>query len=190
MKMKAKLFFICGLLLVLGVVGVAGGSLQNSYPEPPPDRSLIYLADGGNALSALPFEAATTPLRVQEVARSDKRSYLELQGEHAATVILHPSPLFYLFVKDEQGVRPPFIVRLTGKKKSRRVEAMTQKGFSGFAVPSEEIIRPRLLVLKREGGMLFMQVSPREPLSPGEYAFVGADPARIATFRIAPESNP
>jgi hypothetical protein len=35
-----------------------------------------------------------------------------------------------------------------------------------------------------------MQVSPREPLPPGEYAFVGADPARIATFRIVAESNP
>jgi hypothetical protein len=125
-----------------------------------------------------------------EVARSDKRSYLELQGEHAVTTINQPSPRFYLFVKDVQGVRPPFIVRMTEKKKARRIGAMTQKGMSGFAVPSEEIIRPRLLVLKREDGMLFMQVSPREPLAPGEYAFVGADPSRIATFRITAESNP
>jgi hypothetical protein len=168
---------------------VAAANLQNVYPQPPADRALIYLADEKNALSALPFEAAKTPLRVQEVARSDKRSYLELQGEHAATAINNPLPHFYLFVKDVQGVRPPFIVRLTEKKKARRVEALTQKGMTGFAVPSEEIIRPRLLVLKREDGMLFMQVSPREPLLPGEYAFVGADPARIATFRIVAESN-
>lgn len=185
----------CALFLLALCVSMSGAStgraeswrVQNAYPEPPADRVLIYLADKSNALSALPFEAASTPLRVQEVARSDKRSYLELQGEHAATVINHPSPRFYLFVKDVQGVRPPFIVRLTEKKKSRRVGAMTQKGFSGFAVPSEEIIRPRLLVLKREDGMLFMQVSPRDPLAPGEYAFVGADPARIATFRIVAE---
>jgi hypothetical protein len=158
--------------------------LQNKYPEPPTDRSLIYLADEKNALSALPFERATTPLRVEEAARSDKRSYLELPGEHAMTAINNPLPSFYLFVKDVQGVRPPFIVRLTEKKKARRVDALTQKGLTGFAVPSEEIIHPRLLVLKREDGMLFMQVGPREPLAPGEYAFVGADPSRVATFRI------
>jgi hypothetical protein len=188
--MKAKLCFICSLLLALSVGVAARESLQNVYPEPPADRALIYLADSSNALTALPFETASTPLRVEEVARSDKRSYLELRGEHAATVINQPSPNFYLFVKDAQGVRPPFLVRLTEKKKNRRVEALTQKGFSGFAVPSEEIIRPRLLVLKREDGMLFMQVSPRYPLAPGEYAFVGADTARIATFRIVAESNP
>ena len=194
-----KLTFACALCLMLALsAGVCEKVLlaraattkpQNTYPQPPSDRALIYLADSRNALSALPFETARTPLRVQEVARSDKRSYLELQGEHAATVINNPVPQFYLFVQDVQGVRPPFIVRLTEKKKGRRVDALTQKGMSGFAVPSEEIIRPRLLVLKREDGMLFMQISPREPLSPGEYAFVGADPARIATFRIVAESN-
>jgi hypothetical protein len=163
--------------------------LQNTYPEPPGDRSLIYLSDEKNVLTALPREAATTPLRLNEAARSDKRSYLELKGEHAATLISNPLPRFYLFVQDVQGVRPPFIVRLSEKGKARRVSAMTQKGASGFAVPSEEIVRPRLLVLKREDGMLFMQISPREPLPPGEYAFVGADPARIATFRVVAESN-
>lgn len=183
---------MCALALAVCISSgrASDSNQQNAYPEPPAERSLIYLADEKNALSALPFEAATTPLRWQEVARSDKRSYLELQGEHAATVINHPSPRFYLFVKDVQNVRPPFIVRLTGRKKARRVEALTQKGMSGFAVPSEEIIRPRLLVLKREDGMLFMQVSPRDPLGPGEYAFVGGDPSRIATFRIVAESNP
>ncbi|HEY0322538.1 MAG TPA: hypothetical protein VGC66_16400 [Pyrinomonadaceae bacterium] len=194
-----KPILVCALCLLLALffsMGEGGGSasaararLQNTYPEPPADRTLIYLADDKNALSALPLEAATTSLRVNEVARSNKRSYLELQGEHAATAIGNPLPRFFLFVKDVQGVRPPFIVRLTEKKKGRRVDALTQKGMSGFAVPSEEIIRPRLLVLKREDGMLFMQVSPREPLAPGEYAFVGADPARISTFRIVAESN-
>ena len=198
-KIQAEKFFnssfcILTSILLLLAVFVSGNCishqaravvLQNGYPEPPADRTLIYLADEKNALSALPFEKATTPLRVEEAARSDKRSYLELPGEHAATVINNPLPHFYLFVKDVQGVRPPFIVRLTEKKKARRVDALPQKGLTGFAVPSEEIIRPRLLVLKREDGMLFMQVGTREPLAPGEYAFVGADPARIATFRIA-----
>lgn len=196
-----KLLLALGLcVLLLGLVGVpcgrAGvaalstGSSQNEYPSPPEDRSQIYLADQKNALTALPFETAAINLKYREVARSDKSGYMELQGEHSATSISNPLPRFYLFVPDAQGVRPPFIVRLDEKRKSRRVQAIMQKGLSGFAVPSEEIMKPRLLVLKREDGMLFMQVSPREPLAPGEYAFVGADPARIATFRIVAESNP
>ncbi len=196
-RMKPTLVFALCLMLTLssGIYGSIARplaevtALQNEYPSPPADRSLIYLADEKNALAALPFETATTPLRVNDVARSDKRRYLELQGEHAGVAINNSAPRFYLFVKDVQGVRPPFIVRLTLKGKARRVGAMAQKGMTGFAVPSEEIIRPRLLVLKREDGMLFMQVSPREPLAPGEYAFVGADPARVATFRITAESN-
>jgi hypothetical protein len=191
--------FTFALCLMLGLSTLMGekrahaldesAHLQSDYPQPPADRSLIYLADEMNALAALPFEAATTKLRIREVAGSDKSGYLELQGEHAATSIRSGAPRFYLFVKDVQGVRPPFIVRLREKQKRRRVAALMQKGMSGFAVPSEEIIRPRLLVLKREDGMLFMQVSPRDPLAPGEYAFVGADPSRIATFRIVADSN-
>lgn len=198
-KKSMKSISACALCLLLALsagmaarnmrVLAAPVNLQNGYPQPPADRSLIYLADEQNALTPLPQEAANTPLRVNEVARSDKRSYLELKGEHAATAINNASPRFYLFVTDVQGVRPPFIVRLAEKGKARRIAALTQKGMTGFAVPSEEIIRPRLLVLKREDGMLFMQISPREPLPAGEYAFVGADPARIATFRIVAESK-
>jgi hypothetical protein len=185
----SSLCILPSALLLFSFMTGSAARLQSNYPEPPADRTRIYVADERNALAALPVEAARTPLRVNEVARSDKRSYLELQGEHAATAITNPLPRFYLFVQDVQGVRPPFIVRLTEKKKARRVEALTQKGMTGFAVPSEEIIRPRLLVLKREGGMLFMQVTPREPLAAGEYAFVGADPERTATFRIVTESS-
>jgi hypothetical protein len=194
-----KLVFTFTVCLTLGLSALMGGKrahaldqpapLQSDYPQPPADRSLIYLADESNALTALPFETATTKLRIREVAGSDKAGYLELPGEHAATSIRSSAPRFYLFVRDVQGVRPPFIVRLKEKQKARRVGALMQKGLSGFAVPSEEIIRPRLLVLKREDGMLFMQVSPRAPLAPGEYAFVGADPARIATFRIVADEN-
>ena len=162
----------------------------SSYPQPPSDRTLIYVADEKNALAALPFETATTPLRVAEVARNNKMSYLELQGLTSATTLRTMTPRFYLFIKDQQGVRPAFIVRLTNKKKTRRAGATAQKGLSGFGVPAEEIIKPRLLVLGREDGMLFMEVRPREPLLPGEYAFVGADLSRVATFSIAPDSNP
>lgn len=189
MRVESSLFCSAVCLLLSFIAVAASGPFQNTYPEPPADRSRIYFADERNGLAPLPVEAAATPLRLNEVARSDKRSYLELTGEHAATSFTNPLPRFYLFVKDAQGVRPPFIVRLAEKKKARRVEALVQKGMMGFAVPSEQIIHPRLLVLKREDGMLFMQVTPREPLEPGEYAFVGADPARTATFRVVAEPN-
>ena len=185
--------FVAAALLTTAAVALKLGrevAAQTSYPKPPSDRTLIYVADEKNALAALPFETATTPLRVAEVARNNKMSYLELQGLTSATTLRTSTPRFYLFIKDQQGVRPAFIVRLTNKKKTRRVGATAQKGLSGFGVPAEEIIKPRLLVLGREDGMLFMEVRPREPLLPGEYAFVGADLSRVATFRIAPDSNP
>lgn len=162
----------------------ASNLLQQTYPQPPSDRTLIYVADEKGTLTALPFETATTPLRIAEVAKGNKMSYLELKGERAATTLNTTTPRFYLFIKDQPGLRPAFLVRLTDKKSARRVAAFMQKGLSGFAVPSEEIVRPRFLVLKREDGMLFMEVQPRYPLASGEYAFVGSDVARIASFRI------
>lgn len=190
-KVVLSSFVAAALLTVAAFQLGRGAAAQTSaYPQPPADRALIYVADEKNTLAALPFETATTPLRVAEVARNNKMSYLELQGLTSATTLRTSTPRFYLFIKDQQGVRPAFIVRLTNKKKTRRVGATAQKGLSGFGVPAEEIIKPRLLVLGREDGMLFMEVRPREPLLPGEYAFVGADLSRIATFRIASDANP
>lgn len=171
-------------------LAVAGSSLggQEAFPAPPADRTLIYLVNGG-AVEALPFETGTTTLKTDAVARSDKTSYIELKGARAGLQIDETLPRFYLFVADVANVHPPFIVRLTEKRGARRVTAMAQKGFSGFAIYSEEIIKPRLRVLGREGGLLYMEIRPRESLLPGEYAIIGTDLQRIATFRIAGASN-
>lgn len=163
----------------------ASSSAQASFPAPPTDRALVYIADESNALSALPFEAATTPLAIERAAGSDKRSYVELKGESAATTLKTNEPRFYLFVPDAAGVHPPFIVNLTVKRSSRRVTAMAQKGFKGFAIDSGEIIKPHYRVLGHEGGMYYMEISPRDMLLPGEYAIIGTDLGRVATFRIA-----
>jgi hypothetical protein len=152
---------------------------------PPAERTLIYVADESNTVMALPFETATTPLAVERVAGSDKRSYVELKGERAATALKSDAPRFYLFVSDAPNTHPPFIVSLTAKRGARRVTAMAQKGLKGFAVDSEEIVKPHYRVLGHEGGMLYMEIRPRERLSPGEYAIMGTDLQRIATFRIA-----
>jgi hypothetical protein len=124
-------------------------------------------------------------LHVELTAKSDRRSYVELRGARAATVITNDLPRFYLFVADEANVKLPFIVHLTEKNGARRVTAMAQKGYKGFAVDSDEIIKPNYRVLARNGGVQFMEITPREPLLTGEYAIIGADLQRIATFRIA-----
>jgi hypothetical protein len=163
---------------------------QQSFPAPPADRAQIYLAGEGGALEALPFEAGTTPLKAEAVAGSDKRSYIELKGLAAAKAIRDTSPRFYLFVRDEAGAHPPFLVRLSQKRDARRVTAMAQKGLKGFAIYSEEIVKPHYRVLSRADGMLYMEISPRESLTPGEYAIIGTDLQRIATFRVVSASSP
>ncbi len=132
----------------------------------------------------------TTPLRPDVVAKSDKRSYIELKGERGATTIADAAPRFYLFVPDRAGEHPPFIVRLANKRGARRVTAMAQRGLRGFAIASEEIIKPHYRVLAHDGGMVYMEIRPREALLPGEYAIIGTDLTRIATFRVAAASNP
>jgi hypothetical protein len=162
---------------------------QETFPAPPADRTLIYVADERGALLPLAFETGATPLSVETVAKGDKRSYVELKGASSALVITNLEPRFYLFLPDESQAKPPFIVRLTEKRGARRVTAMAQKGYKGFAIDSEEIIKPHYRVLGREGGSIFMEIRTREPLMLGEYAIIGTDLQRIATFRIGASSN-
>ncbi|MDX6694871.1 MAG: hypothetical protein QOF02_2474 [Blastocatellia bacterium] len=190
-RLARRLQWASGLLLL--TLSIAGGAKtgaqtsapQETYPAPPADRTLVYVADESQALSALPFEVGTTPLSVDKVAGSDKRSYVELKGESAATTLKTDEPRFYLFVSDAPGTHPPFIVNLTPKGKARRVTAMAQKGYKGLAIDSGEIIKPHYRVLAHEGEQVFMEIRAREMLLPGEYAIIGADLRRIATFRIA-----
>ncbi|HKR02729.1 MAG TPA: hypothetical protein VJT09_18770 [Pyrinomonadaceae bacterium] len=187
------LFIVCALASVVARPASAQGFLsslaQETLPSPPSDRALVYYGDGRSALAPLAFEAATTPLRIEEVAKGDKRSYVELKGESSATAIALDEPRFYVFLPDDPHAKPPFIVRLTEKRGARRVTAVAQKGYKGFAIDSEEIIKPHYRVLGREGGMIFMEIRAREPLMFGQYAIIGADLQRVATFRIAAPPN-
>lgn len=157
---------------------------QDTFPAPPADHTLIYVADKSKVLAALPFEEATTPLSMEKAAGSDKRSYIELKGESAATALETIEPRFYLFVPDAANTHPPFIVSLTAKRGARRVTAMAQKGLKGFAIDSAGIIKPHYRVLGSRDGLLYMEIRPREMLLPGEYAIIGTDLRRVATFRI------
>ena len=157
---------------------------QEFLPTPPADRTLIYTLDDQNKLVALPFEAGQTPLRANAVAKSDKVSYIELKGEHAATVMTNDRPRLFLFTYQRQGAHPPFLVWLTPHRGSRRVTAIAQANMRGFAIASEEIIKPTIRVLARDGDMVFMELRPRASLVPGEYAIIGDDLSRITTFHV------
>lgn len=163
---------------------------QETLPQPPADRTLIYVLNDTGALAALPFEAGTTPLRVDTVAGSDKSSYVDLKGERASFVINTSEPRLFLFVKDDPNSHPPLVVRLTDRHGARRVTVFSERGRSGFAIAAAEIVKPHYRVIARDGGMLYMEVRPREPLMNGEYAIVGADLQRIATFRVVAATKP
>jgi len=182
-------------LIVLVVCGAISlfptppSTAQEFLPSPPSDRTLIYLLDEQNRLVPLPFEQGQTPLHPEHIAKSTKVSYLELKGEHARTVVKTATPRVFLFTYQRPGAHPPFLVWLTPRKGARRVTAIAQKGMSGYAVSSDEIIKPTVRGLVKEGDLVFMEVRPRVSLMPGEYAIIGDDLARIATFRVIAGAN-
>jgi len=157
---------------------------QEFLPSPPPDRTFIYRLDDQHKLEPLAFEAGRTPLKFQQVAKSTEVSYIELKGEHSPTIFKTPIPRVFLFTYERPGTHPPFLVLLGPHKGARRVTAIAQRGLSGFAISSDEIIKPSVRGLMKEGDLVFMEVRPRASLMPGEYAIIGDDLARIATFRV------
>lgn len=182
---------VAGLGLTLTAFGNATSSRagQENFPPPPADRTLIYWQAGKDSgLSPLHLETATTNLRPEVAAGRDKSGRVELSGENAPTSIPQSEPHFFLFVPDSPGGHPPMLVRLMSKGGVRRVTAMTQRGQRGLAIVSEEIVKPHYRVLRRGGGTMYMEVWGRESLLPGEYAFIGPDLTRVATFRVTQAS--
>jgi len=157
---------------------------QDFLPAPPAARTLLYVLDDQNKLVPLPFERGQTPLHSDEVAKGTKVSFIELKAEHSATT-LTTAPRLFLFTSGRQGAHPPFLVWLTPHRGARRVTAIAQKGMQGFAVDSEAIIKPSIRVLARlDGDQVFVELRPRSSLIAGEYAIIGDDLTRIATFRV------
>ena len=169
-------FFICFASISLA---------QEFLPAPPSDRKLVYILDEQNQLVPLPNELGLTPLHTDQVSKSDRVSYIELKGEHASTILTTSTPRWFLFTYQRPGAHPPFLVWLTPRRSARRVTAVAQRGMAGFAISSEEIIKPSVRVLaSMGGGEVFMELRPRNSLIPGEYAIIGDDLTRIATFRV------
>ena len=161
---------------------------QEFLPAPPADHGLIYVLDQQNQLVSLPFEKAETPLRPEEDARSTKTSYIELKGDHSATVLPSNTRIF-LFTIDHGGAHPPLLVWLTPRKGARRVTAIAQKGMKGFAISSAEIVKPYARGLAKNGEEVFMELRPRASLMPGEYAIIGEDLTRVVSFRVVGPAN-
>ena len=176
-----------GILLSLLAFGVALPATfsQSSefFPAPPADHSLIYVLDAQNDLIALPFEKAETPIKTDRVAKSTSISYVELKGQHSSTILKADQRIF-VFTMERPGMHPPFIVLLTPSRGNRRATAIVQRGLTGFAISSDQIVRPSVLGLWKNGDEVFMQLRPRVSLAPGEYAIIGADLTRVATFRV------
>jgi len=185
---KNKIQLQNAAFFALMIVLAQSFAAQEFMPLPPVDRTLIYVLDDQNKLAPLAVEQGRTPLRADVVAKSEKLSYIEIQGEHSATAVKADARLF-LFTNERQGTHPPFLVWLTGHRGARRVTALTQAGMRGFAIASEEIIKPTVRVLARDGDIVFMEVRPRTSLVPGEYAIIGDDVTRVATFRVT-EASP
>jgi hypothetical protein len=157
---------------------------QEFLPSPPADRALIYVLDDQDKLGPLAVEQGQTPLHSDQVAKSTKVSFIELNGEHSATTLTTTTRLF-LFTSSRQGSHPPFLVWLTPHRGARRVTAIVQKGMQGFAIDSEAIIKPSIRVLARlDGDQVFVELRARSSLIAGEYAIIGDDLTRIATFRV------
>jgi hypothetical protein len=181
---------ICAFGLVIATCFVLTSRVvaQEFLPEPPPDRALIYRLDAQNKLVPLGFESARTPLKTTEKAKSTRTSYIEISGEHSATE-LSAIPRIFLFAQERQGSHPPFIVWLTVKRGARRATAIAQSGMAGFAIASEEIVKPTIRVLAKFGDVVFLELRPRISLVPGEYAIIGDDLTRVATFRVTSETT-
>jgi hypothetical protein len=174
----------CVLLGFIVVFLARTSGAQEFLPSPPSERGLVYILDNQNKLVPLPFEKGQTPLHPEKVAGSTKISYVELKGEHATTSMTTTMPRWFLFTYERPGAHPPFLVWLTPRRGARRVTAIAQRGASGFAISSEEIVKPSIRVLAKDGDQVFMEFRPRTSLMPGEYAIIGDDLTRIATFRV------
>ena len=181
MQRKQHIEILVGLWLLACFNGAA--SAQEFFPAPPADRTLVYVLDQQKKLIPLPFEKAESPLRREQVAKDTKVSYVELKGEHSATVLTGNQRIF-LFTVERGGAHPPLIVWLTPRRGARRVTAIAQQGLAGFAISSAEIVKPSVVGIVKDGDVVFMELRPRVSLMPGEYAIIGDDLTRVATFRI------
>ena len=186
---RNHLLFATTLLTFVTLPSIA----QQPFPDPPGDLTKIYFLRDANDLSALPFESGVTPLNVFQPAVEDKIARVRVTGPTATTVLRSADLRFFVFVADRMDPPPHQLVRLTPGKSERSLKISVVRGRKGYAPFDEDNIRLRRRILKRlsvsAGGsrMIFvnyMELTPLQPLSPGEYAIIGDSLADVATFRV------
>lgn len=158
---------------------------QEPTPSIPDRVDQVYIAGQNGTLQAIPFVSGQTPIKAGELAKNDKSSYVEVSGAQSGPAFSTIDPRIYVFVSDTPNSHPPFLIRFELRKGNRRVTAITERGRAGYAIASDQIVKPHYRVIGKRDGMLFMEIRPREPLMPGEYAIMGSDLSRIATFSIS-----
>jgi hypothetical protein len=166
---------------------------QQTFPDPPADLTKIYVLGSANDPAALPFEAGLTTVNVFQPAVEDKVTRVRIAGPGAATILRSTDLRFLVFVADRMDPPPHQLVRLTAGKSERSLKISLIRGRKGYAPFDEDNIQLRRRVLKRlsvsagAGRMIFvnyMELTPLQPLPPGEYAIIGDSLADIATFRV------
>jgi hypothetical protein len=182
------LTFFCANFFVSSKVRVA----QELRPIPD-DATRVYYENAPGKFAALAFEANTTALNPFVVAKKDKVTYAEVKGPTAATVLAERLPRFYVFVADKMDPPPHQLVRLTTKKNARRFTVVSIKGRKGYSPMDAETIKLEYRLLervpvRRAMGLIiflnYLELRPRQELTPGEYAIIGDSLLDIAAFRI------
>lgn len=181
-RLKANCLLAVWLVLITHPLN-GDAARQELLPAPPADPALVYYLNN-NQLAALPFERGQSSFKFDAPAKQTRTGFIELKGEHAATSLMEDIPRLFVFTSKQPGSHPPFLVMLTVRHGARRVTAVAQHGLAGFAIDSNEIIKPNVRVIAPAGEQVFMEIRPRISLMPGEYAIIGDNPARIATFRV------
>jgi hypothetical protein len=159
----------------------------------PGDATRVYYESAPDQVSVLPFESNVTALNPFEVARKDKVGYAEVKGPTATTGLSDRRPRFYVFVTEKMDPPPHQLVRLSSQKSKRRFTVVSIKGRKGYSPLQVESVKLDYRLLERVtfalgGGRFmflnYMEIRPRVPLTPGEYAIIGDSLLDIATFRI------
>ena len=165
---------------------------QEPFPDSP-DLTRVYYQNGQHKLLPLPFEIGVSGLNEFAVARKNKTSHVTLEGLRASTAIKKSDPRFYVFVADKMDPPPHLLLQLESKNRRRRFTVISERGHAGFSPLATENIRLDYRILERlevpsgKGLVRFinyLELHPRRPLGPGEYAILGNSLKDIATFRV------
>ena len=161
------------MLLWLALAGWCGAQRRRAGISPCSTcRSELGLSvDQQNSLVPVTFERAETPLHPDQTARATKFSYVELKGEHSTTVRQGSADLS-IYCGTRRRASAFDRLAHAAPRRARRATAIAQQGMAGFAIASDQIVKPFARGLVKDGDQVFMELRPRVSLMPGEYAII------------------